>query len=187
VRFQYQISKSLCSAPNSKEIYLRSIRYLPTVMIAIPDGNFNNVEAECKMPGSKIWRGTRNFGSLHRNQPTFVPLSTLITEILHKTLLSSSLYGQTRNMPSLHGQTMGMMSILKMISEDKMLTLQTMRMIYDFVKRSVKGKCEPSNAITIQDKVGTFWYGTESGRELSSKVNFASSQCSDQNCDKIVL
>jgi hypothetical protein len=60
-------------------------------------------------------------------------------------------------------------------------------MMSDIIKMSITSECDPCTAITIQNKLGTFRHGAENGRKLSFKVNFASSQCSDQGCNIIVL
>jgi hypothetical protein len=77
---------------------------------------------------------------------------------------------------------------LFIISEDKTLTMHTMSKLYDLIKkRAVKSQYEPCNTVTFQAKVCTFWSYAEEEKGLSFKVIVASSQCSDQECNKIVL
>jgi hypothetical protein len=131
---------------------------------------------------------------VNKRRLKFVPSPGLLDEILQQAIRFSSAAerqeGEYHTFPS-STQDRETKPTLLIISEDKTLTLHTMRNLYDFIKMSIKSECEPCcwiNSITVIDKTCTFWnYGNHVER-LSFKVIFSSSaQCSDQNCNGIVL
>jgi hypothetical protein len=53
------------------------------------------------------------------------------------------------------------------------------------MKESIPSECKPCTAITVDDKVCTFWNDTERVTNLSFEVSLPCSECSE--CDQIVL
>jgi hypothetical protein len=120
----------------------------------------------------------------NRSRPKFVPTPTLLREILKKALLSCS-RGILVEQP--HSQARVIMPTLLLTNEEKTLTLQTMRRLYGFIRNSITSECQLCSLITVKDKVCTFTNNAGEDRELSFKVLLASSQCSDTDCNQIVL
>jgi hypothetical protein len=119
---------------------------------------------------------------VHRRGLKFVPSPALQSEIVQKALLSTS-------------SGIPFCSTAMIISEKKTLTLQKIPKLYDFIKESVKSEFEQHIGITVTDNTFkiyqscTFVSAVEEDRaeRLRFKVIFASSQCSDEECNKIVL
>lgn len=119
---------------------------------------------------------------VHRSGLNFVPSPALLNEIVQKALLSSS-------------SGIPFCSIAMIISENKTLTLQKIPKLYDFIKESVTSEFEEDIGITVTNnplekyQSCTFVNAEEVDRAegLRFKVIFASSQCSDEECNKIVL
>jgi hypothetical protein len=124
---------------------------------------------------------------IRENQRRIFPSALLLGEILQKALLPSSLdilfLAKTRDI---------LKPALLIISEDKTVTLQTMRKLYQIIRGSITSELEPCPDITVKGRVCTFWNYVEQEKEeeegrLTFKVIFVSSQCSNRECNQIVL
>jgi hypothetical protein len=163
--------------------------------------SLDNIEDICEMSNFELLCGSQNFllnvvleflelveivkilTIVYRSRLKFVPSPALLKKVLLKGLLSSS-----SGIPfHSNSQDKEAKPTLSMISEEKTLTLHTMRKLHDFIKRSIKKECKPCSTISFDSKICTFWNCADGENGLSFKVIFASSQCSDRECDKIVL
>jgi hypothetical protein len=192
--------------------WMHCIRLLLTIMMAITTRNKIDVEQMFEISEFQAWCGAQNFSFnlilefleladvvklltiVHSSQPKFIPTSTLLSEILRKALLFSLLAIPFYSIDRKKRPT------LLMISKDKTLTLHTMHQLYDFIKESISSEYEPCIAkfdsffqcITSHDELCTIWSHAGQGEDewrdgLSFKMIFASSQCSDRECNQIVL
>lgn len=118
----------------------------------------------------------------HTSRVKIIPSALLLSEILQKAILL--------DIPFLFTSREALLPTLQMMSEDKTLTLQSIRKLCTTIKGSITSEMKPSNSITFNDRLCTFWNhaGEEDRIEaLNFKISFASSQCSDQECNQIVL
>jgi hypothetical protein len=128
---------------------------------------------------------------VHRSEVKFVPSTALLNEIFKKALSTNFSKGPRKFRAAL--PTLLMISKsddhqylgVALVTEERTLTLQTMINMYKIIKGSITNECSLCSAITADDKTCTFWKYAEEG--LSFKVSFASSQCSDRECNQIVL
>jgi hypothetical protein len=116
---------------------------------------------------------------LRRNRLKFVPSATFLIEILQKSILNSIYFSNNS-----HDREID--PTLSMIGEDKTLTLQMLPMLHYYIKRSTQMEHEPCKTITFSKRICTIW-NHEEEKGLSFKLNFPSLQCSDQDCNQIVL
>jgi hypothetical protein len=159
-----------------------------------------NGEDEYEKPHLQKWSKAQNFAIniileflelkdvvkiltvVYTSQLKFVPSALLLNEILQKAVLYSC---ADIPIPFMESET----SILLMIGVNKTLTTHTMLKLYNIIKDLIDSELVPCTAITVNDRECTFWeHGEEEEEEeLSFKITFASSQCSDRRCDQIVL
>jgi hypothetical protein len=122
---------------------------------------------------------------VHRSGLKFVPSPALLSEIVLKALL--------RHLPSVTSLGYQIkfehLPSAMIISEKKTLTLQTIPKLYDFIKGSVMSEFEQHIGITVNDSTCVFMNAVEEDRAegLRFKVIFECSQCSDEECNMIVL
>jgi hypothetical protein len=168
--------------------------------VAICDKSLAEMDEMNEKSAFEKWSGVQNFAFnvileslklqdivkiltvVHRSGLKFVPSPALLSEIVHKALPSTA-------------SGIPFYSTAMIISENKSLTLQTIPKLYDFIKESVTSEFEQHIGITVSDNKlerypsCTFVNALEEDRAegLRFKIIFASSQCSDEECNKIVL
>jgi hypothetical protein len=173
-----------------------------------------DVEQKCEMSDFKTWSEAQNFSFnlilefldltevvklltiVHVSQQKFVPSSTLLSEILRKALRSSlsgiPFYSRDREKRP----------TLLMTSKDKTLSLNTICQLFNLIKKTIRNECELGfciakfefffQCITTRNDLCIIWNHEmrEEGKDeedLHFKMIFASSQCSDRECNQIVL
>lgn len=179
--------------------WIQCTQCLLTITMVITTRNLKYVEQKSEIMNFQTWSGSQNFSFnlilefleladvveiltiVHSSRIAFVPSSMILSNILQKSLLSSS-----SDIP-FYSITREMRPTLMMISKDKTLTLITMFKVYKFIKETVTNEFKPNVEITVNNRICTWNYTKEDKVGLNFKINFASAQCSDGDCNQIVL